>query len=307
MDITEKIKKLKKEKNAVILVHNYQLPEVQDIADYIGDSLGLSVQASKTDAQVIVFCGVYFMAETAKVLSPDKTVLIPDEKAGCPMADMITAPEVRQLKAKHPGVEVLSYVNTSAEVKAESDLSCTSANAITMVQEVLKDEAQVIFIPDKYLTHYVRAQTGRDFIAWEGYCPTHVKILKEDILRQKQLHPAAKVVVHPECNPEVIALADEVASTGGICKFAKTTAAQEIIVGTETGLLYRLKKENPQKIFYAASDLAVCPNMKLTTLEKVLSSLEKMRYEITVSEKIISRARQGIQRMLDHGNLSSKR
>ncbi|MCK4296971.1 MAG: quinolinate synthase NadA, partial [Candidatus Marinimicrobia bacterium] len=212
--IIEKIHQLKRERNAVILVHNYQIGEVQDIADYIGDSLGLSVTASKTDADVIVFCGVHFMAETASILSPDKIVLMPDINAGCPMADMITVNALQALKTKHPKAKVVSYVNTTAEVKAESDICCTSSNAIKVV-ESLKDAEEIIFVPDKYLSHYVSTRTNRNIIPWNGYCPTHVKILPEDILRQKEAYPEAKVIVHPECTPSVIQLADEVLSTSG--------------------------------------------------------------------------------------------
>ncbi|OIP90412.1 MAG: quinolinate synthase [Syntrophaceae bacterium CG2_30_49_12] len=298
MEIIEKIERLKREKNAIILAHNYQIPDVQDVADYVGDSLGLSMKAAKTDADIIVFCGVLFMAETAKILSPQKTVLIPDRNAGCPMANMINAPQLRDLKSKHPRAKVLCYVNTTAEVKAECDLCCTSANAVRMVTDVLRDEREIIFAPDKYLADYVSRKTGRNFITWKGFCPTHVKILVEDILRQKSLHPEAEVVVHPECTPPVIEVADKVASTEGMCKYAGETRAKELIIGTETGILHRLRKENPDKVFYPASELAVCPNMKLTTLEKVLWSLEGMNYEVNVPEEVISRAKQSIQRML---------
>jgi quinolinate synthase len=298
VDIVEKIKKLKKERNAVILVHNYQLPEVQDIADHIGDSLELSVKASKTDADVIIFCGVYFMAETAKILSPQKTVLVPDKDAGCPMADMITAQELRALKAKYPRAKVLCYVNTPAEVKAEADYCCTSANAVKVVQEALKDEEEIIFVPDKYLASYVTSQTGKDFIAWHAYCPSHVKILPEDIGRQRKLHPKAEIIVHPECTQEVIKLADKALSTKGMLSRAKESSAKEFIVGTEPGITYRLKRENPDKEFYPATKLAICPNMKVTTLEKVLLSLESMRFEVKLDPLVISRAQKSIQRMV---------
>lgn len=298
MGIIEKIESLKREKNAIILAHNYQIPDVQDVADYVGDSLGLSMKAAETDADIIVFCGVFFMAETAKILSPQKTVLIPDRNAGCPMANMINAGQLRDLKLKHPRAKVLCYVNTTAEVKAECDLCCTSANAVRMVTDVLRDEREIIFVPDKYLADYVSRKTSRDFITWKGFCPTHVKILVEDILKQKSLHPEAEVVVHPECTPPVIEVADKVVSTEGMCKYARETKTKELIIGTETGILHRLRKENPDKVFYPASELAVCPNMKLTTLEKVLWSLEGMNYEVNVPEEVISRAKQSIQRML---------
>ena len=299
MDIKEKIRKLKAEKNAVILAHNYQRAEVQEVADYVGDSLGLSIQAAKTEADVIVFCGVHFMAETAKILSPRKTVLLPEENAGCPMADMITGEQLIDLKREHPGAAVLCYVNTSAEVKAECDLCCTSANAVEMVRDVLKDEKEIIFVPDQYLAAYVTSQTGRQFIAWPGYCPTHARILPEHILEQKQLHPKAKVLVHPECKPELIRLADKVASTEGMCRYVKEVAdTDEFIIGTEQGIIHRMEKENPGKRFFPSSKTALCPNMKSTTLEKVLWSLEDMVHEIHVPEEIQQKARRSIERMV---------
>jgi len=298
MEIIEKINKLKKERNAVILAHNYQIDDVQDIADYVGDSLGLSIQASKTDADVIVFCGVYFMAETAKILSPQKTVLIPDPQAGCPMAKMITADQLRTLKAGHPGAKVLCYVNTTAEVKAECDLACTSSNVLSLVRQMFSEEEEIIFVPDKHLANYVSTLLGREFITWQGFCPTHARILPEAIEKQIGLHPEAEVMVHPECVPGVIALANHVLSTGGMCAYARESAGEEFIVGTEVGILHRLRLENPGKKFYPASELAVCPNMKRTTLEKVLWSLEGMTHEVTVSEDVRLRALKSIERML---------
>jgi quinolinate synthase len=300
MELVEKINRLRKEKNAVILVHNYQIPEVQDIADYVGDSLELSIQASKTAADVIVFCGVYFMAETAKILSPEKTVLIPDVKAGCPMADMITAEELRKLKREHPRAKVLCYVNTTAEVKAECDVCCTSGNAEQIVRGAFRSDDEIIFAPDQYLAHYISTQVGRDFISWKGYCPTHVKILPEDVAKKRALYPDAEVIVHPECTPGVTKLADKVLSTEGMMRYAKETRTREFIIGTEIGILHRLKKENPDKFFYPASEQAVCPNMKLTTLEKVLWTLEEMQYEVTVPPDIISKAKSSLQIMIDH-------
>ena len=298
MTLIEKINKLKAERKAVILAHNYQIPEVQDIADFVGDSLGLSIEAAKTDADVIVFCGVHFMAETAKILSPHKTVLLPEAKAGCPMADMITGEQLRALKAQHPDAAVLCYVNTSAEVKAECDLCCTSANAVQMVRDVLKDEKEIIFAPDQYLADYVATQTGRTFITWQGYCPTHARILPENILEQKSLHPEAPVLVHPECPAELIRLADKVASTEGMCRFIKESPAREFIIATERGIIHRMEKENPGKTFYPVSKFAICPNMKYTTLEKILWSLEDMVHEIRVPEDIMNRARRSIERMI---------
>ena len=297
--ISDKIKELKKKRNAVILVHNYQISEVQDVADFLGDSLGLSIQASKTDADVIVFCGVSFMAETAKILSPHKTVIIPDRNAGCPMADMITADQLRDLKKKHPGAASICYVNTSAEVKAECDYCCTSANAVKMVEKVLNDRKEIIFVPDKHLARYAAMRTGREFITWDGYCPSHAKILPEHIKKQKEAYPEAKVIVHPECREEVCRLADEVLSTEGMCRYAEKTESKQIIVGTETGMLYRLKKENPGKEFIPALEQAICPNMKKINLEKVLWALEEIKYEVTLPEDISLRARTSIQRMLE--------
>jgi len=299
MDIKERIQQLKKERNAVILVHNYQLPEVQDIADFTGDSLGLSIQASKTQAGLIVFCGVYFMAETAKIVSPQKTVVIPEPGAGCPMADMITVAQLRELKAKHPHAKTLCYVNTSAEVKAECDLCCTSANAVDIVKKAFSLKDQVIFVPDKYLAGYVQRVTGYDIIAWPGYCPTHAKILSEAVFTQKRLHPKAKILVHPECNKEVLDLADEILSTEGILRYARASQAKEMIIATEKGIIYRLKKENLDKEFYSAGEDAVCPNMKMIDLPKVLRSLEDISYKVELKPEIIEKASRGIKKMLE--------
>jgi quinolinate synthase len=298
MELTDKIKKLKKEKNAVILAHNYQLPEIHDIADFVGDSLGLSMSAAKTDAEIIVFCGVHFMAETAKILSPQKTVLLPDKNAGCPMADMINADDLKSLKAAHPKAVTLCYVNTSAAVKAQCDYCCTSANALKMVQNILKNNEEIIFIPDKYLAQYVSNQVGHKFITWEGYCPTHARILPENVIEAKKLHPQAKVLVHPECKSQLAELADVVASTEKMCAYVQNTPDTEFIIATEIGIIYRMKKENPGKSFYPASDKATCPNMKRINLEKVLWSLEDLTYEITVPQDIMDKARLSIERML---------
>ena len=300
MEIVEKIRELKKKRNAVILVHNYQIPEVHDIGDYVGDSLGLSIEAAKTDADAIVFCGVYFMAETAKILSPGKAVVIPDKNAGCPMANMINGEQLRKLKAQHPQAKVLCYVNTTAEVKAESDLCCTSANAVAMVEKVLKDEKEIIFVPDKHLADFVSEKTGRTFIAWDGYCPTHAKILPEELLEQKRRHPAAKVIAHPECPRPIRHLSDVVVSTEGMCRYVKEAPEKEIIVATEKGIIHRLQKENPGKIFYPVTDRTICPNMKLITLEKVLWALEDMRHQVEVPPSIAEKARQAIERMLNY-------
>ena len=297
-DLRTKIASLKKQRHAVILAHNYQRPEVQDIADFTGDSLELSRVAVDVKAEVVVFCGVHFMAETASILSPEKKVIMPDANAGCPMASMITAQDLRKLKKEHPQAAVLGYVNTSAEVKAELDFCCTSTNAIAVVN-ALRNVGEIIFVPDKYLADYVSRQTGRKLISWNGFCPTHVKILPEDVKREKKFHPRAKVLVHPECLPSVVAMADAALSTSQMGKFARETEAKEMIIGTEVGLIYRLKKDNPTKEFYPASERAVCPNMKRTTQEKILWALEELEEEIKVPEEIRQRARKAIDRMLE--------
>ncbi|MFC1617411.1 quinolinate synthase NadA [Candidatus Margulisiibacteriota bacterium] len=296
----QEINRLKKEKNAVILVHNYQLPEVQDIGDFTGDSLGLSLEAAKTDADVIVFCGVYFMAETAKILSPQKTVLIPEATAGCPMADMITAEKLRELKKEKPNATVVCYVNTTAEVKAESDYCCTSANAEKMVKTLLAEGKEIVFVPDKNLSGYISDITQKEFTIWPGFCPSHVKILPEHIEAQKEKYPNAEVIVHPECNRTVRQMADKVLSTSGMLKYASSSLAKEFIVGTEVGMLYPLQKENPGKKFYPATELALCPNMKKTNLEKVLWCLREMKHEVTLTEDIRLKAQTSIKRMLEY-------
>ncbi|MCP4263980.1 MAG: quinolinate synthase NadA [Candidatus Brocadiaceae bacterium] len=296
--IVEKISGLKKKHNAIILAHNYQRGEIQDVADFVGDSLGLSQQAAKTDADLIVFCGVHFMAETAALLSPDKTVIMPDEHAGCPMASMITARELREKKKLYPNIKVVCYVNTTAAVKAESDICCTSSNAVKIVSSIPEDE-DILFIPDKSLGAYVSSCLNRDMIYWEGYCPTHHRILAEQIIKMKSDHPAAEVVVHPECTPDVIALADHVASTTGILNYAKSSDSKEFVIGTELGILHRMKKENPDKTFMPVTPLSDCPNMKLNTLEKLLWALEDLQFVVTVPEDIAVEARKAIQRMLD--------
>jgi quinolinate synthase len=294
--LKEQILKLKKERNAVILSHNYQRGEVQDIADFVGDSLELSQKAARTEADVIVFCGVHFMAETASILNPHKTVLLPDAHAGCPMANMITAEQLRQKKKELPGATVVTYINSTAAVKAESDYCCTSANGVKVVNSI--DNKEIIFIPDQYLGDFISRRTGRKMTLWPGYCPTHMKILPEDIRRKKAEYPQAKVVVHPECRPEVIALADEALSTSGIIRYAAREDVGELIVGTEVEIIHRLNKENPGKKFIPASEKAVCPNMKKITLDKILKSLETMTPEVKVPEDIRIKARGAVDRML---------
>ncbi|MDI3543468.1 MAG: quinolinate synthase [Candidatus Atribacteria bacterium] len=298
MDWSKEIEKLKKEKNAVILAHNYELPEVQDIADFVGDSLGLSIEASKTDAQVIVFCGVFFMAETAKILSPQKVVLIPEPEAGCPMADMISASQLLDLQKRYPEAATLCYVNTKAEVKAECDFCCTSANATEVVEKGLSSASSIIFVPDQYLANYVSRKTGREFITWPGYCPVHAAISEKDIERAKKLHPHAEVLVHPECRPEVTEKADQVLSTEGMCRYIKSSPQDEFIVGTEVGILHRLQKENPAKHFYPVSEEAICPDMKKINQEKIALALQDMKYQVELPEKIIQKAARSIERML---------
>jgi len=297
-DFSKAIAESKKKHNAVILAHNYQLPEVQDVADFRGDSLELARIAAKSQAQVIVLCGVHFMAETSSILCPDKKIIVPDVLAGCPMANMMTADDLRKLKKQHPQAVVVGYVNTSAEVKAELDVCCTSTNAVAVVN-ALKDKEEIIFVPDKYLGDFVAKKTGRKLIVWNGFCPTHVKILPEDIKREKKFHPQALVMVHPECLPEAVGMADAVLSTSQMGKFAKESSAREFIVGTEVGVVYRLKQDNPDKEFYPASERAVCPNMKRTTQEKILWALQNLQTEVRVSDDIRKRARQAIDKMLE--------
>jgi len=296
--LLKKIGELKRMRNAVILAHNYQPGEIQDLADFCGDSLGLSIKAAKTDAQVIIFCGVRFMAETAAVLSPEKTVLLPDKFAGCPMADMITAEQLRELKNDYPDAVVVCYVNSAAEVKAESDYCCTSANAVELVQS-LPAEKKIIFVPDCHLGRFVREKTGRDIVLWPGYCITHVVITEDDIKQARAEYPDAVVMAHPECNEPVKDLADQILSTGQMLKFVRTSAARRFIVATEKGIIHTLKKEKPHAEFIPASERAICPNMKMITLDKVVAALEDMQYKITVPEEIRARARKALDRMLE--------
>jgi quinolinate synthase len=298
-DLLERIYLLKQKRKAIILSHNYQLPEVQDIADFVGDSLGLSQIAAKSDAEVIVFCGVHFMAETASILCPDKIILMPELESGCPMADMIDASRLEKFKERFPGAKVVCYVNTTAEVKAASDICCTSANAAKVVSRL--EGNGIIFVPDKYLGSYISKKINRKLILWNGFCPTHVRIRPEHIIELKKRFPDAEVIVHPECTPDVIALADKVLSTTGMCKYAKETTAKRIIVGTECGIIYRLKKENPQKDFLPATELAICPNMKLNTLEKIMWSLEEMSYQIKVPRDVQLLAKRAVEEMLAIG------
>jgi len=293
------IQRLRTQRRAVILAHNYQRPEVQDIADFTGDSLGLSREAARTDAEVIVFCGVHFMAQTAKLLSPDKTVLLPELEAGCPMADMITPGQLRKFKAQHPGAPVVAYVNTTAEVKAESDICCTSANAVEVVRAL--DVPKVLFIPDKNLGRWVQQHVPeKQVICYPGFCPTHQYITAEDIHQARREHPSAKVLAHPECAEEVLALADVVRSTSGMIRYARESQDTEFIVATELGILHPLTKDNPGKRFWPLFS-ALCPNMKLTTLESVRRSLERNEHAIEIAPDIAARARATVERMVQIG------
>ena len=294
--LIEKILKLKQQRNAVILAHNYQPPDIQDIADFTGDSLGLSVTAAKTTADVIVFCGVKFMAETAAILSSQKTVLLPEKHAGCPMADMITAEQLREIKASHPDALVVCYVNSSAEVKAESDYCCTSSNAVALVNS-LPAGREIIFVPDVHLGRFVAEKTNRNLILWPGYCPTHQMIIEEDIKIAKVKYPDAVVLAHPECSEPVKQLADHLLSTGQMLSFT-AKGDKTFIIATEIGIIHSLKKQNPDAQFIPASQRAVCPNMKKITLEKVLWSLEDMQYKISVDSQIAQKAKQSLDRMV---------
>ncbi len=320
--LRDKIQKLKKDLNAIILAHNYQRPEVQDIADITGDSLELSRAAAKTDYRVIVFCGVHFMAESASILSPDKTVLLPEITAGCPMADMVTVKGPRKtrrefytdklgiafefadeftlldMKKKYPGVPVVAYVNTSAAVKAESDICCTSSNVVKVVESLKEDT--VICIPDRNLSAYAAKRTKKKIISWDGFCNVHQGHLDiEDVNRARAAHPDAVLVVHPECPPAIQDMADQIASTSGMLRFCKESNHKEFIIGTEEGLLHRLRKESPDKKFYIVSNEMVCPNMKRTRLESVLTAMEKMQYVIKVPEDIRIPAKRALDRMLE--------
>jgi quinolinate synthase len=291
------IRELLRDRNAVLLAHNYQRDEVQEIADITGDSLGLSQEAAKTKADVIVFCGVHFMAESAAILSPEKTVLLPRIDAGCPMADMITGPELAAYRSAHPGAVVVTYVNSSAEVKALSDICCTSGNAVNVVRSIPPGK-EIFMVPDRNLAHYVRKVSGRALTWWDGYCPTHERLTIEAAARAREAHPGALLLVHPECPPEVVETADAVLSTAGMLGYCRRSRAEEFIVGTEMGILYRLRKENPGKRFHIASRTMICPNMKLTTLEDVRDALASMSPVIRVPEDIRLRAKSALDAML---------
>jgi len=299
-ELAEEIRRLARERNATILAHNYQRGEVQDVADYTGDSLELARRATQVDSDVIVFCGVYFMAETAAILNPGKTVLIPDPSAGCPMADMITGAQLRELKAKHPGAKAVCYVNSTAEVKAECDMCVTSGNAERVMATFAPDE-EVIFVPDQHLGSHIMGLLGRKYLLWPGYCPTHAALNAKSIADARAAHPGAPVLVHPECARDVRDAADERLSTGGMCRYARESAAKEIVVGTEVGILHRLRQENPGKVFHPVNDRLVCPNMKKTTLENLAECLREMKHRVVVPEDVAARARRAIDAMLAVG------
>lgn len=318
--IKQQILELKEQRNAIILAHNYQRDEVQEIADHTGDSLELSRTAATIECEVIVFCGVHFMAESASILSPDKTVLLPEIAAGCPMADMITVGEPRNLRTQfpgyqftggyrypadftlkdikklHPGVPVVAYVNTTADVKAESDICCTSANSVRIVDSL--DSDRVICIPDRNLSAWIARNTKKEVIAWDGFCHVHDRVSPDDVHHARLQHPDALLLVHPECRIEVCDMADHVTSTSGMLRFARSSDAREFIIGTETGLLYRLRKDNPDKVFHPLRKDMVCPNMKKTTLNSVLHAMQTMTYKIKVPEETRIPAQRALDRML---------
>ena len=294
--LRERLMELKKERNAIILAHYYQRDEIQEVADFRGDSFLLAQKAAQTDAETIVFCGVHFMGESAKILAPNKTVIIPDERAGCPMADMVNVDGLRKLKAQHPNATVVTYINSSAEIKAETDICCTSANAVKVVNSVEGDE--VIWVPDKNLGHYVQQHTDKKMIIWEGYCNTHDMLTVKDVEEMKAKYPNAQFVVHPECRPEVVELGDFVGSTTAIIKYGKESPCQEFIVGTEDGTGYQLRLDSPNKQFHFASKYLVCPNMKVNNLKKLVKCLETMQPQIYVPTHIADQARQSLERML---------
>jgi len=297
-DLLDRIDRLRRERRAVILAHNYQVPEVQDLADFVGDSLAMAREAARTQAEVIVLCGVHFMAETAKLLNPDRPVLEPDPNAGCPMADMITARELAEARRRRPDAAVVTYVNSSAAVKAQSDICCTSANAVAVVESIPRDRP-VLFVPDQCLGEYVAEKTGRENIRlWPGFCPTHHRILAEHVEARRREMPDAEVCVHPECTRDVRALADFIGSTGQILRHVTESPKARFVIATELGICHTLRRRNPGKTIVEITSLADCPNMKLNTVEKVLWALEDLNYAVTVPADVAGAARQAIERML---------
>ncbi len=296
IDIIKQIAVLKKDRRAIILAHNYQPPEIQDIADLTGDSLELSRQASSTSAEVILFCGVSFMAETAAILNPGKIVLLPKPEAGCPMADMIAPEDIRAIRAKYPGTPIVTYVNSTAAVKAESTICCTSANAVKIVNSLSED--RVYMAPDQNLAQYTARYTSKEILHWHGYCPFHHGLTARDVSKVKEEHPEAVFIAHPECRPEVIEMADMVQSTSGMLHFVNESSHESFIIGTETGILYPMRKQNPEKRFYPASESMLCPNMKSISLDDVLISLKALEPRVSVSEPIRLRALAAVERMI---------
>lgn len=296
MNYKKEIKSIAKEKDAIILAHNYQNDEIQEIADFTGDSLELSHIGAKSKAKLIIFCGVHFMAESAAILSPEKKIILPDKSAGCPMADMIMPDDVEQLRALHPDASVVTYINTTAAVKAKSDICCTSSNALKVVQRV--NAGKIIFVPDKNLGSYVNRFTDKEIILWNGFCPAHNEFSKKDLHELIYQHSDAVIIVHPECSPEIIDLADEVVSTGGMVKFVQKTKHKKIIVGTEKGMLFKLKTVAPDKEYILASDSFICQDMKKITIEKLYISLIEEKPLITVNNEIALKAKHSLDKML---------
>jgi quinolinate synthase len=296
-EIIKEIQDLKKKRNAVIVAHNYQIDDVQEVADVIGDSLALSKYCANVDKDVIVFCGVHFMAESAKILSPEKTVLLPEIDAGCPMADMVTKDALIEEKKKYPNATVVCYINSSAEVKSECDICCTSSNAIDIVRAVKSKD--ILFVPDQNLGSYVAKMVPeKNVILWKGYCVTHHRVKKDEIAKVKELHPNAKILVHPECQPDIVEAADFAGSTKQIIDYAAKSTNKEFIIGTEMGVLFKLKKDNPEKSFYLLSQGLICPNMKKTSLDSVYNALNEMKYEINLDETIRLKAKRSLDNML---------
>lgn len=294
----ERVRELLQARNALLLAHNYQRDEVQEIADITGDSLGLSIEAARSGADVIVFCGVHFMAESAAILSPEKKVILPRIEAGCPMADMITGDELKEFREGNPEHVVVTYVNSTAEVKAYTDICCTSANAVSVIRHI-PEGRKIFMVPDRNLARYVEEKAGRKLEWWDGYCPTHDRVTADEVLKMKEVHPESVVVVHPECRPDVVDLADHVCSTSGMYAYCRESTAKKFIIGTEMGILYRLRKESPDKEFFLASEALICPNMKLTTIDDVIECLEEMKNIITVPEEIGERAKKALDAMLE--------
>jgi quinolinate synthase len=298
IDLINEIKKIKTQKKAIIVAHTYQRDEVQEIADVVGDSYELSKLCASTDFPMVVFCGVHFMAESAKILSPEKTILLPEKDAGCPMADMITAEALQKFKDKYPNAKVVCYINSSAKVKAKSDICCTSSNAVKVIKSIR--EKDIIFVPDKNLGSYVAKMVpDKNIILWEGFCPTHYRVRGDEVKKIKELHPDALILAHPECRLEVIELADFVGSTKAIINYATESKHKKFIIGTEMGVLYSLKKNNPDKTFYILSQNFICPNMKKTTLNSIYTSLNEEKHKIVLDEKIIEKASTSLRRMLE--------